>query len=142
MIGEEHIIRFGNLFSIWPEIKRYACRAVVFSFIMAGAAMAVHISQTTLNREHRTAAFETTVRFYPVKPSESAVWMRIESHSGKAVAGRHSFSMMHPLRKSRSVSGLRPGVFCSCWRQRDIPCFPFQNILWAALPVRAGPSLC
>lgn len=142
MTGKEHITREDDLSSMRSEVRRSIGSAMAIAFVFAVAAMALHASLTLLNRDCRLSVIEASTHFSPVNPSESTVWMQVETSAGMAVDERNSFSTDQPLKKSRSVFLLPPRRFSGDRPSYRVPYFTFQKILWAALPVRAGPSPC
>jgi len=143
LAGKEQIRRIDNLSSMRSEIRNNIGAAVVLSCVFAIAALALHISLPLLHRDCRTVFYSKTIsNLSSSASSEAPVWIRTEVFVGMALDERNSSSTEQPLRKIRSVFMLPPRKFSGDRPFYSVPYFTFQKILWAALPVRAGPSFC
>ncbi len=143
MAGKEQIRRIDNLSSMQSEIRKSIGAAVILACVFAIAALALHISLPLLHRDCRTVYYSKTItNVSSSSSSESPVWMRTEAFVGMALDERNSSSTEQPLRKQRSAFLLPPRKFAGDRPYCSVPYFTFQKILWAALPVRAGPSFC
>ncbi len=124
------------------EIRKSIGAAVILACVFAIASLALHISLPLLQGDCRTVYYSKTITNVSSSSSESPAWTRTEAFVGMALDERNSSSTEQPLRKVRSVFLLPPRKFAGDRPSCSVPYFTFQKILWAALPVRAGPSFC